>query len=127
MSKLTEGQENQIQEMRRDGKSLQEIANYFKETYDIRLALSEVSKAAKGARPKIPRGGSGVRKAHKAEKRKEPDEEEAIEDMVKEAVGLIGEIHAGYRKIIHHFRGELLRSRSEIRDILIKMGLDKEE
>lgn len=89
MPKLTEGHIEQIRSMRKDGKTYQEIRDFFKETYKIKLYDSYIAAIAKGSNTtKQPGEKSGRKRAHKlilplAEIESIPKEEPEGEEFVQ--------------------------------------------
>ena len=84
--KLTPGHEEQIKNMRKDGKSPQEVVDFFKENYQIKMPLWKVSyitskKSTGVASAEVPRRRAAQRKY--SDKRKHVEEEETgNEDFV---------------------------------------------
>lgn len=146
---LTSGQKEQIYKMVvEDKKTPDEVVEFFKKTYSIKLPRWKVS-YTKTHFEKDMRGGvhMGGGVATRALKKKAKRDKEWLrkkntaapasdnDDVnVAELVTLRQEIDAGYKKLLAHFkdtlknlRSELVKSRGEVREMMRGAGITVEE
>jgi hypothetical protein len=126
--------EEQIKSMRKDGKSPQEVVDFFKATYGMKLPLWKVSyitgKHTKGVATVTL--GKKSKRDKKWQTRKDAAEAVQDEDVdVKELVALLTQIDAGYKALLAHFkntlkqlRGELIKSRGQVYTMMQNAGID---
>lgn len=126
MAKLSEAHIEQIKSMREGSKTLKEIKDFFKATYGIKLWDGKIIDIA----PKSKRAGSATVKVKRAYHRRAGKEKAAIgsvlsdDRMVKDILQLVNEIKAGYMQVFKHLRSELIRSRSEVCQMLTGAGIE---
>ena len=137
--KLTPGQEEQILKMSNDGKSNEEIAEYFKNTYKVKLEPWKVSyikgKVEKNLRGGIPQGGvatSEKKRRNAAQrkyiaKKKQPVAAPSGDNIINLVEQLRAELDAYSKYIIGKIRIELVKAVGEARKKRIDAGEDVPE
>jgi len=125
MARLGEAHIEQIKTMRAEGKTLAEIKDFFKKTYQMKLYDGKIIEIA----PKAKRVGKPEKRAyHKHEKEQGGGEGAAgPEQMIKDIVTLLEEIKNGYAHVFKHLRAELIRSRAEVCAMLTGAGIEPPE
>lgn len=98
---------DQFEKMVGEGQGYEEVAGFFKNTYNIEITSSyfySVKRRLKKGGAVIP-GAKGKRKYTRKSKDLNPQEE----NILKELVTMLGQIHGGYNKMFKFLRGELMR------------------
>ena len=115
MPKLSPDQKTKLEELIREGKTNTEIAEYFK-SCNVDISPCQISyKRAKISKPK------GKRRGHIA-KTGDP-----MENILKEILSLVGDIHSGYQKMFKFLRLELIKSRGQVYEMLNGAGIPVDE
>lgn len=128
-NKLTPEQEEQIVSMRKEGKPIEEVQAFFKSNYSIELPAWKihycVGKARKGgvASDEKPRRNAAQRKYSKKRKGAEDPEAEAVA-IFKEIRQLIGQIDNGYIIVFKALRGDLIKSRAQVHEMMKGAGVE---
>lgn len=135
--------EEQIRKMRlEDKKEPQEIVDFFKTAYKIKLPLWKIGYICKKAKPQ---GGVATKEKSRrnAAQRKYITKKRlaaapALDDEgdvdVQELVALLTQIDAGYKKLLAHFkatlkqlRSELVKSRAQVQEMIKGAGIEVPE
>lgn len=120
--KLLPAQEDQIRSMRKDGRSPQEIVDFFKNTYQIEIPLWKISYIV-GKVPKSAEAKSNPVKRAYHKKSKDTDVEVRLDDLVK----ILQQIDGGYKSLLRKIRSELIKSRAEVYDMMKGAGIEVED
>lgn len=147
---LTPGQKEQIYKMSNDGKSKEEIVDFFKRTYQVKLEPWKISyikrQVEKNLRGGTRMGGGVATRALKKREAKrlaklakkaaasaapEPDNDDVD---IQELTSLLQQIDAAYKKLMAHYKGifkqlraDLIKSRAEVFEVLRGAGLEVPE
>lgn len=113
--KLSDAQQEQLKVMIKEGKKADDIVAFFKTTYQIDLPAHCVY----AAKTKLKVAGGGGFKTHKKYSRakKDPDQQESIEQVLEDICKILVQIGSGYKRVFVHLRSELVKSRAEVHAI----------
>jgi hypothetical protein len=123
---LTDAHNEQLMLMLKDGKNFSEITEHFKTAYQISLPYHRFAYA----KQKLDKGGAASFSPGPDKKKRNYKRKDNVaapgENIVKEIVTMLADIHSGYDKIFKHLRLELIKSRAQVYDMMKGAEIESE-